>query len=448
MELYHRIFEFAPDGILVVDGTGCIACVNAQIEKMFDYPRDELLGRPVEVLIPERFHKAHVGHRSGYLVEPHTRPMGAGLELFGRRKDGREFPVAIMLSPMETDDGVAALCVVRDISDRKRAEEKFRGLLESAPDAIVIVNSAGDIVLVNSQTEMLFGYPRRELLGQPVELLMPARYCGKHPEHRNQYFLNPRVRPMGAGLELYGQRKDGTEFPIEISLSPLETEDGVLVSSAIRDITDRKQLREKEVLLREIHHRVKNNLAVMSSLFYLQSTYTQDEPTRQILQESQDRLRSMALVHETLYRSESFAAVDFAEYTASLSRQLMNSYNIAGDRVLLKTELEGASITLDLAVPCGLILNELVTNALKHAFPGNRGGEILVGLHKQGDDRYLLRVADNGVGLSAGLAVESATTLGLRLIRSLVRQVDGQFEFVATHPGTEARFTFTGGPHA
>lgn len=156
----------------------------------------------------------------------------------------------------------------------------------------------------------------------------------------------------------------------------------------------------------------------------------------------------MALVHETLYRSESFAAVDFADYTATLSWQLMHSYSIAGDRVRLKTDLENARITLDLAVPCGLILNELVTNALKHAFPGDRYGEILVALQRQGDDCYLLRVADNGIGLSAGMDIESATTLGLRLIRSLVRQVDGQFEFIAAHPGTEARLTFSAVSHA
>lgn len=243
-EKFRALLESAPDAMIIVNRDGRIELINAQTEKLFGYVRAQLLGKGIEMLVPERFRAKHGGHREGFFSAPKTREMGAGLELYGLRKDGSEFPVEISLSPLQTAEGVLVSSAIRDVSERKRAEAQFRALLESAPDAMVIIDQRGRIVLVNAQAERLFAYKREEMLGQSIEILIPERYREKHPDHRTAFFRDPKLRPMGAGLELYARRKDGTEFAVEISLSPLETKDGVLVSSAIRDVTERKKIEE------------------------------------------------------------------------------------------------------------------------------------------------------------------------------------------------------------
>ncbi len=238
---FKGLLESAPDAIIIVNKEGNIQLVNAQTEKLFNYKREEIIGQKVEILIPDRFKGVHHHHRDGFFSNPNTRSMGADLELYGKMKDGTEFPVEISLSPIETEDGLLVSAAIRDITQRKKSEAKFKGLLESAPDAIIIVNKDGNIQLVNAQTERLFEYNRDEIIGEKIEILIPERFKGAHHHHRNGFFSEPNTRAMGANLELYARRKDGTEFPVEISLSPIETEEGLLVSAAIRDITEQKK---------------------------------------------------------------------------------------------------------------------------------------------------------------------------------------------------------------
>ena len=189
---FESLLEAAPDAMVGVDETGLIRFVNRQTELLFGYHRDELVGLPIETLVPEAFRAVHPQHRGEYFAHPATRAMGAGLALSGRRKDGSEFPVDISLSSIETEHGALVTAAVRDITERQKVDAKFEGLLEAAPDAMVGVDRSGVIRFVNRQVELIFGYTREELVGQPIETLVPESYRDVHPEHRKGYFVHCR----------------------------------------------------------------------------------------------------------------------------------------------------------------------------------------------------------------------------------------------------------------
>lgn len=327
-------------------------------------------------------------------------------------------------------------------------EHLFRELLESAPDSMIIVNGGGKIALVNSQAEKLFGWARQDLIGQALEVLLPKRYQGGHVAHRDHYFGRPSVRPMGASLDLFGLRKDGTEFPVEVSLSPLKTDGGVYAISAIRDITDRKKteervrasLREKEVLLKEVHHRVKNNLQIISSIINLQSESIEDARAKQLFADTRARVRSIALVHERLYESKNLANIDFGDYVAGLVRDVFEAFGVDRDRISIEFHIEDVGLDLDKVINCGLIINELISNSLKYAFPNGRSGRITVALATAKRDA-ILTVSDDGVGIPPNRSADSAGTLGLVLVEGLTKELGGEL-VKSSEGGTHFKITF------
>ncbi|MEP7362244.1 MAG: histidine kinase dimerization/phosphoacceptor domain -containing protein [Acidobacteriota bacterium] len=323
-------------------------------------------------------------------------------------------------------------------------------ILDLADDAIITIKKDQKILFFNAGAERIFGYRREEVADQPVDMLIPRAFREAHGEHVTAFAAHPQAsRRMGERREIYGLRKDGTEFPAEASISKAESEDGFLFMVILRDITARREaerkieqsLREKESLLQEIHHRVKNNLQVVSSLLGLQSRQMADEEIRRAFRESQNRVHSMALIHERLYQSKDLSEIDCQEYADQLVGHLFRSYGVSLSRVKLEMDFGGERMPMVLAVPMGLILNELLSNSLKHAFPNGREGKVSVTLSRTGSGTLALLVMDNGVGLPASANLWNARSLGLRLVRILSEQIGAEL-LISSGIGTRTEVKF------
>jgi PAS domain S-box-containing protein len=359
---------------------------------------------------------------------------------------GVEFAVAVVVVANIVTFTAVIISIVETLDDAdgvRQQEIKFRSLLESAPDAMVIVDRKGRIALVNAQTEQLFGYQRSELMGQPVEQLMPLGYRHRHTGHVADFMAAPGTRAMGSDRKLFGLRKDGTEIPIEVSLAPVLAGKDILISSAIRDVTERRQaekvLRElsaqNDMLLREMHHRVANSLQMIASILSLKARSVNSEEARLHLQNAHKRVLAVAAIQDHLHNMGQTGSVQIGPYLSKLCDSLMSS--IIDDRpITLSVEAGEGETNSSRAVSLGLIVTELVINAIKYAFPGEgQIGHVVVGYEENGLDWRLI-VSDNGVWQSESerLSVGKGG-LGASLVKALAQQLGAEVEIISGRGG-------------
>src|SRR5215471_2375610 len=473
---FRLVVEASPSGIVLADEEGKIVLVNTQTEKLFGYRRDELIGKPVEVLVPKRFAGRHPRHRATFFCAPETRAMGAGRDLFGCRKDGSEFPVEIGLSPIQTPQEFLVLANIVDITERKQAEEKFRLAVEASPSGIVLVNKEGNIALVNTQTERMFGYHRDELIGEPVEMLLPERFAGGHSAYRANFLAAPEARAMGAGRELFARRKDGSEFPVEIGLNPIQMAGGLLILANVVDISARlateeqtRRSREQVELLSRVSllgemtaslaHELNQPLTAITNnanaaMQYIEQGRLDPKQLKEILTDvTADGRRAFNIVHDVRSAIKKGTAIRGKINLNDVVKSV--SHLVQPDAVAKFCKME-ISLAPDLpgieADPTQIqqVLINLVNNAfdaMAETSVSRRIVQITTG--SNGDDTVSVAVRDHGYGVAETARVrlfehffttkKEGLGMGLAIVRSIVEAHGGTIA-VENASGGGARF--------
>ena len=481
---YRGLLEAAPDAIVVVNVAGEIVLLNVRAEKEFGYSRDELLGQKVKDIIPEGFAERIIADGTRSAAEALAQQIGTGIELIGRRKDGSEFPVELMLSPLESPEGILVTAAIRDISVRKAAEThlaqmegRYRGLLEAAPDAMVVVNVAGEIVLLNVRAEKEFGYSRDELLGQKVKDIIPEGFAERIIADGTRSAAEALAQQIGTGIELIGRRKDGSEFPIELMLSPLESAEGILVTAAIRDISVRKN--SDEHLVKTVKELKRSNDELQQ--FAYVSSHDLQEPLRMVSSYTQllakrykGRLdpdadefiafavdgcnRMQGLIQDLLAysRAGSNGAGSNGKELREISSE--DALKVALTNLRAAVEQSGALVTHD-SLPViktdetqlTQIFQNLVGNAIKYRRA--ESPQVHISASKNAGNEWIFSVRDNGLGIAPqyfdrifilfqrlhGRDEFEGTGIGLAICKKLLERLGGRI-WVESQPEKGSTF--------
>ncbi len=449
-EYARSIIDSSLDMIVATDINYNINEYNAAAEATFGYTREEVMGKPLSMLFSDEQEMTKVVERINDLGS-------LANEIINRKKDGTFFISFLSASVIKNEKGetIGAMGVSRDITALKKAEEELRlseerhrAIYDQAYIGIARIAKMGRFLLVNERLCDMLDYTADELYKKTFYELGVQEEVEESLVDWDQ-LLSGRIKNFSR--EQTYVRKDGELLSANVTVSLVrDSNDNPNYFVAVfEDITERKEyerqleasIKEKEVLLKEVHHRVKNNMQVISSILNLQSSYIEDETALAILRESQDRIKSMSFVHESLYQSKTLSEVNFSEYVQNIARNLFHSYGRPEGGLSLDFDLEEVFLNLDTSIPCGLIINEVVSNSLKYAFQGREKGVIRIEFSKLADGKLKLIVSDNGIGLPDNFDIENAESLGLQLVTTLVTQVSGELK-IDTSNGTEFNIVF------
>jgi PAS domain S-box-containing protein len=454
--LLHTLVQTIPDLIWLKNKDGVYLSCNIMFERFFGAKEADIVGKTDYDFVDRELADSFCEHD--------REAMAAGKPTSKEdwiifADDGHRAFVDTIKTPMYDVQGtlIGVLGIGRDITDRNRAdeeltqsEEKYRSIFENAQEGIFRTTPDGKIIMSNPAMAKMFGYESPEEMMTSVTDVDRQHHV--NPEDRRKLVEMIEEHGFIKGYEAQNNRKDGSIIWISLTMHAVRDEKGQIIyyDGIIEDITNRKQaeerihasLREKEILLGEVHHRVKNNMQVISGLLDLQASSSGNPELTGMLNESQRRIRSMALVHEKLYGSKDFARIDMAGYLRTLSQDLFQSHKINPGKIDLIIQTDGVYVDINKAIPCGLILNELISNAIKHAFPGDRQGELQIIIREEKNTEIEIVVRDNGLSLPDNVDIHQPRTVGLHLVNGLVKnQLDGQME-VRRDNGTEFRIKF------
>lgn len=461
---FERIVEAMPNGVLMIDGDGNIARANKALATMFGYEIGELMGRKLEMLLPEKIRTGHVAHRNTYLEAPGDRAMGAGRDLYGCHKDGRMIPVEIGLSPITVSGINMVVASIIDISERKRLSQRFKQIVDAAPQGILIIDQAATITLVNSSLCEIFGHAAEDLIGSPLECLLPERYREGHVGIRNGFLAEPHKRAMGLGQDLTALHRDGTEFPVEIGLSPIISESGMSILASVTDITGRKNAEHKlqqanqelEEFTSVASHDLRSPLRGIANLLeWIEEDLGDGAPqtVRGHIDKAAIRVRRMERLIDDLLdyaragqQSDEVEVIDVDMLTNEIIGLVAPESGFTFEKDIRVAPFHGSRVPLETCI------RNLVSNAIKH-HDRDTGHIVISAVEETG--YCVIRVADDGPGIppevrnrvfrlfqTLNASKDDGTGLGLAISKRLVEGHGGCISIESSENGRGTTFRF------